>query len=260
MNKRRILLRFDDICPTMNWEQWDKAKHLLDSVGATALLGVIPDCQDPDLIIDAPRTDFWEYIKELQQHGFTIAMHGYRHVFDINANGIVTRKNPTMNHSEFAGHPYDVQYRKIRDGKEILLQHGIETDVFFAPAHAYDDNTLKALAANGFKYISDGKSCKPYKRNGIICLPARSPGISKMRFGQFHTAILHAHEWVREDKAMAWRALQNLCKSNHALIVTFEEYKNRKLGNVVLQTLMESLYLLWERYIRSFVKMVIKRY
>ena len=105
------------------------------------MLGVIPDNHDPDLLIDEPRKDFGEYIRNLQNEGYKIAMHGYQHVFDVNANGIVTRKC-AYNHSEFAGHPYNVQYQKIREGKTILESHGIHTDVFFAPAHAYDDNTL----------------------------------------------------------------------------------------------------------------------
>ena len=54
MKKLKILLRFDDICPTMNWEQWDRAKQLMNEKGVTALLGVIPDCQDPDLNIEWP--------------------------------------------------------------------------------------------------------------------------------------------------------------------------------------------------------------
>ena len=256
MNKRRnILLRFDDICPTMNWKQWNQAKSLLDSVGKTALLGVIPDCQDPDLQIDPPKQDFWEYIKELKQQGYAIAMHGYHHVFDIQASGIVTPKK----HSEFAGHPYDVQFRKIKKGKEVFLLHGIETDVFFAPAHSYDDNTLKALAANGFKYISDGKSSKPYRRNGIICIPARSPGMSKMRFGRYHTAVFHAHEWIRVDKKIGLIKFRHLIAESANEIIAFDEYKNRPLGNKIIQIANEYLFLLWEHYFRSIIRLILKR-
>lgn len=257
MRKRKILLRFDDICPTMNWGQWYKAKRLLDENGATALLGVIPDNQDLDLLIDEPRPDFWDYIKQLKHEGYIIAMHGYQHIFDVNANGIVTRKC-AYNHSEFAGHSYDVQYKKIRKGKEILLKHGIETDIFFAPAHAYDDNTLRALAANGFRYISDGKSNKPYMRYGIICVPARSSGIAKMRFGIYHTAILHAHEWVREDKKVAWEQLQNIIKNQQNELLSFYNYANRPLGNVSIQKFNENLYLIWESQMRPYARTVLK--
>ena len=261
MAERKTLIRFDDICPTMNWEQWGKAKFQLDKAGTTALLGIIPDCQDPDLQIDEPRPDFWEYIKELQNQGYAIAMHGYQHVFDINAEGIVTKKHPKMNHSEFAGHPYDVQYRKIKAGKEILLQHGIKTDVFFAPAHAYDDNTLKALAANEFKYVSDGKSCKPYKRNGIICLPVQSSGIPQIIFGgNYATAVFHAHEWVRVEKEHAWYRFLYMFSNKYYKIIPFTEYIKQPLGFNFTQRVEEYLCLMWERYARPFINNTLKAF
>jgi predicted deacetylase len=233
-----ILLRFDDICPTMNWEQWGKAKRLLDAMGKTALLGVIPDCQDKDLLIDAPREDYWENIKELQKEGYTIAMHGYQHVFDIHASGIATPKK----HSEFAGHPYEVQFDKIKKGKELLRSHGIETEVFFAPAHSYDVNTLKALAANGFKYISDGLSNKPYMRNGITCLPARTGGIPRIKGGGLYTAVIHAHEWAWKDKAYSWSQFEKICQNHANEIVDFDSFKDSSRGLVVIQRGIEKYY------------------
>lgn len=242
--KTEILLRFDDICPTMNWKQWNKAKDLLDSIGVKALLGVIPDNHDTDLLIDDPRKDFWEYIKSLQEQGFAIAMHGYQHVFDIQASGIST----PLKHSEFAGHSYEVQYEKIKRGKDILLSHGIETDVFFAPAHSYDDNTLKGLAANGFKYLSDGLSCKPYVRHGILSIPARSGGIPKINNSGYYTAVIHAHEWARKDKAYAWEQLKQICETKANNIVDFETFRKRKGGNAIAQASFErgSKFLLYK--------------
>lgn len=248
----KILLRFDDFCPTMNWEQWRKAKKLMDNAGVTALIGVIPDCKDPDLQIDPPKEDFWCYIQELQTHGYTIAMHGYQHVFDIQASGIVTPKK----HSEFAGHPYEVQYEKIKKGKEILLSHGIETDVFFAPAHSYDDNTLKVLAANGFKYISDGKSEKPYLRNGIICIPARSGGVPKIKSSGYFTAIMHAHEWVIPQKKKSWNKFQSICSRYANEIVSFDRFRKRECGNAIIQRLNEYLYVsFWNNFVPFLKKM-----
>ena len=246
MKTRKILLRFDDICPTMNWVQWKKAKEIMDNAGVTALLGVIPDCKDPDLHIDAPKEDFWKYLKELQTQGYTIAMHGYQHIFDIQASGIVTPKK----HSEFAGHPYEIQYEKIKKGKEILLSYGIETDVFFAPAHSYDDNTLKALAANGFKYISDGKSEKPYLRNGIICIPARSGGIPKIKGSGYYTTVLHAHEWVIQEKKKSWKRFQEICNRYANEIVSFDDYIKRECGNTTVQRMNEYLYVsFWNNFV-----------
>ena len=114
---RKILVRFDDICPTMDWNQWNRAMKILKLYHVKPLIGVIPDCQDPDLLIDLPRRDFWDYLKALQADGFAIAMHGYLHLYDTNAQGIVNGTSL----SEFAGHSYEEQYEKIRKGKKYWL-------------------------------------------------------------------------------------------------------------------------------------------
>lgn len=235
-HKHKILLRFDDVCPTMNWEQWGKAMKLLKEVGGVkALIGVIPDCQDPRLKIDPPREDFWEYIRKLQTDGHAIAMHGLHHVFELKANGIVTRNKI----SEFAGLPYQVQLDKIRKGKEIMASHGIDTDIFFAPAHSYDDNTLRALAACGFKWVSDGRSAKPYKRQGIVCLPERSGGVPEIKDEPYYTVVLHAHEWVREDKCQDWTRLVQLVERHHEELVSFQNYCQQPIGIPIMQRTSE---------------------
>ena len=60
---RKILVRFDDICPTMDWSQWNRAMKILKLYHVKPLIGVIPDCQDLDLLIDPPQRDFWDYLK-----------------------------------------------------------------------------------------------------------------------------------------------------------------------------------------------------
>lgn len=246
MSKRKILLRFDDICPTMNWEQWERAKQMMDKAGVTALLGIVPDCTDPDLMIDAPRPDFWEYIKELQNQGYTIAMHGYHHQFEIKADGLVTKNKI----SEFAGLPYEKQLEKIQKGKEILNSHGIVTDVFFAPAHSYDDNTLRALTACGFKYVSDGLSSKPYIRQEIKLLPCRSGGIPV--FGNkegYFTAVVHAHEWEREDRQIEWKRYCDLLTKHFKDIVTFDEFCQWRNSNPHGQRFVECVYYVLKQYV-----------
>ena len=239
MSKRKILLRFDDICPTMNWEQWEKAKQLLDKNKAVALLGVIPDCKDPDLLIDNPREDFWEYVKGLQSQGYTIAMHGYQHVFELG-------------HSEFAGLSYETQLEKISKGKYILESHGIETNVFFAPAHNFDENTLRALSKCGFKYLSDGFSCRPYCKHGIILLPCRTGGVPYIKNQKGHiTAVIHAHEWVKPKKYIEWEKLELLLTKYSNDVVSFSVFCNWRNGHVLTQRITEYLYLLIHRKVRS---------
>lgn len=252
--QRAILIRFDDICPTMDWNQWNRAVKVLERYHVKPLIGVIPDCQDPELQINEPYSDFWQYIKKLQCKGYTVAMHGYLHKYDSAKHGIV---NVTP-HSEFAGHTYEEQYQKIKRGKAYLECHGIFTDVFFAPAHSYDENTLKALAANGFKYVSDGASSKPFVREGVLCIPCRSGGCPKIEKKGYYTAVFHAHEWVRPEKADGYIQLEKLCEEYSKDIVSFEEYCKRPEGNAILQKLNEKGSLFYEYTVKPVLRPVVR--
>lgn len=172
---RRILIRFDDICPTMDYQKWNKAMELLDEYNVKPLIGVIPECLDNEMLFEPEHDDFWTDIAFWQKKGYVIAMHGLHHIYTEKKRGLVNNANM----SEFVGLPYETQFHMIAEGKRIFDEHGIKTDVFFAPAHSYDRNTIRALKANGFKYMSDGKSKKPMVRYGIICIPARNGGWTK---------------------------------------------------------------------------------
>lgn len=252
--KTSILIRFDDVCPTMNWNEWKRAVDVMEKYNVKPLIGVIPNCQDAELLINEPRDDFWGYIKDLQNKGYTVAMHGYLHKYDTNMHGIV---NITP-HSEFAGHSYQEQCEKIKKGKEILLQHGIQTNVFFAPAHSYDENTLRALAANDFKYVSDGKSCKPFIRQGVLCIPCRSSGCPRIGKNRSYTAVFHAHEWVKSDKTHGYNQLVHLCEEHRDEIVPFEKFIGQKIGNSSIQFLDEKMFLVLEYHIKPMIRPIVR--
>lgn len=238
---KKVLIRFDDICPTMDWTQWQRAEDLLINYGVKPLIGVIPDCKDPDLLIDAPRQDFWEWIVQKQNEGYAIAMHGCNHVFCSKCHGIL---NYRMN-SEFAGLTYEEQLSKIRKGKKILESHGVHTDIFFAPAHSYDENTVKALAACGFKYISDGKSTNAYEWHGIKFLPCRNSGGSFNQRESYSTSIYHAHRWIDKDNEKEFFVLKNILEKYKGAIVNFQEYAQQKYGEQGRELLIERVYVMW---------------
>ncbi len=75
-----------------------------------------------------------------------MAMHGYQHIYGTSKGGIF----PLNHFSEFAGEPLEEQRKKIAAGRQILENHGVHTDIFMAPGHSYDRNTLTALMENGF--------------------------------------------------------------------------------------------------------------
>ena len=242
---RKILIRFDDICPAMDWTQWMRAEALLNKYGIKPLIGIVPDCRDSDLIIGNERNDYWEYIRELQRKGYTIALHGFNHVYQTESRGIVGGSK----HSEFAGLSCDLQYKMIEQGKKILNDNAIETDVFFAPAHSYDVNTLRALKRAGFKYISDGKSFKPYTEEGIRCMPCRSGGVPGFFFKEGnYTAVFHTTEWRRKNKD-AYEKLARLCSKYKDSIVGFDEYCDQKDGFYLFQKTVEKANVFFQRHI-----------
>jgi hypothetical protein len=51
----RYILRFDDICPTLNWDLWAGVEEVLLRTRIRPLLAVIPDNRDESLRIRSPR-------------------------------------------------------------------------------------------------------------------------------------------------------------------------------------------------------------
>lgn len=163
----RIAIRIDDITPDMDWEKFQTFKGILDRLGIKPLIGVVPDNKDDNLHRTNAAEGFWKYIKGLQDEGWCIAMHGYQHIYTTKKGGLF----PLNRFSEFAGVPLSEQRTMIAHGAEILKRHGITTEIFMAPAHSYDGNTLKALRESGFNKITDGFGNNPYRWNEMTFYP-----------------------------------------------------------------------------------------
>lgn len=258
MKIKKLMIRFDDLCPNMDWDMWDRADRIMREYSVKPLIGVVPDCRDPELNLMEERKDFWNYIKSLQQDGYVVAMHGYQHIYDKQCRGMIN----TGYNTEFAGHPYEVQYDKIKRGKMILLKHGILTDVFFAPSHSYDENTLKALHECGFKYISDGKSSRAIYRENIMCVPCRTGGIPKIHKYGLYTAVFHTNMWSKKEYANRSEVLRSLCQTSSAggYISDFNElveiYTQMGRGIPVFQIAQERTVVFYERHIRPVLSKV----
>lgn len=176
----RYIMRLDDACPKRDIAKWDRMEALLDKYGIKPLVGVIPDCKDPDMDCYAEDIDFWtKRVLCWQVKGWQLALHGYNHVFKTNCGGI----NPVNNRSEFAGVPLEEQKQMISNGVSILRSHGINPKVFFAPAHTFDENTIKALLeVSDIRVISDTPANKPYSKYGITFVPQQSGRVRKLPF------------------------------------------------------------------------------
>ncbi|MBD5495960.1 MAG: DUF2334 domain-containing protein [Lachnospiraceae bacterium] len=213
----QIAIRMDDITPDMDWERFHTFKKMLDKLGIKPLIGVVPDNRDDNLHRMETCDDFWKYIKELQDSGWCIALHGYQHVYTTSKGGLF----PLNCFSEFAGIPLSHQRMMIQEGTEILRQHGISTDIFMAPAHSYDRNTLKALKEFGYNKITDGFGKRPYRWQGLTFYP-----ISFMLSRSFKkkkgitTMVVHTNEI--DDAGM--KRLEELLQSHRDSLISYENF------------------------------------
>jgi len=214
----KIAIRMDDITPAMDREKFDRFKSLLDKHGIKPLIGVVPECKDEKLNISEPIEDFWKFVKELQKSGWIVAMHGFNHIYTTKEAGVF----PIGGKSEFAGIPYYKQDDMLRMGKRIMRENDILTDIFMAPSHSFDRNTIKALKKNGFSKITDGFGIAPYKRWGIVFYPLsprKSKTLSDKRDGittfVYHTNTMDEKEFSEFEKML-----------ETAQVVSFSELMN----------------------------------
>jgi predicted deacetylase len=213
--KGGYLIRLDDIAPNMNWDGYFRLKRLFDEFGVHPLLGVIPDNRDPELTtLPQCQTDFWDEIREVQSRGWEIAMHGYQHVYDssgIDFLGVRTR-------SEFAGHPLEIQLQRLKKARSIFDREKVKVNVFFAPSHTFDENTIHALKEIGITSVSDGFGLFPFNDHGILFIPQLVGRAVRFPFG-IYTSCHHLNYFRESDFLM----LERFVRRNHARILTYSQ-------------------------------------
>jgi predicted deacetylase len=163
----QYLLRFDDLCPTMDLSRWQRYASLIEEFGIRPILAVVPDNKDHDLQRSRPDPGFWERMGRMEAAGATIALHGLHHLSGSKGKGLV----PLHRHSEFAGVAPETQRRWIREGLGILRGHGLNPRIWVAPCHGFDRNTLRALQSEGINLLSDGFARTVFTRFGVTWIP-----------------------------------------------------------------------------------------
>lgn len=256
----KIAVRLDDITPDMDWGRFLRFKTLLDRYQVKPLIGVVPKNQDENLKKNAGTSgacdsregykeetgeqgkpaDFWEYIKNLEKDGWTLAMHGCYHVYATNKGGVF----PLNNFSEFAGLPLEKQKEMLLEGKRILREKGIETDIFMAPAHSYDNNTLKALKETGFEALTDGFGDMPYIWKNLKFYPIsfRLSSTFKKKRG-YSTMVVHTGTVSEEDLVR----YEGYFKRKDVQWIAFKEYLEQN-------ALKRSIFGRWKEFLMAKVK------
>lgn len=217
----KYIMRLDDAADKMDIDKWDRMEQLLDKYRVKPLVGVIPICKDP--MMDKYETDngFWDKVHRWINKGWSIALHGYEHVYSTEDGGI----NPVNQKSEFAGLPLEEQKRKIREGVKVFHEHRIVPEVFFAPSHTFDKNTIEALKEeSNIKIISDTVANKPYSKYGMTFIPQQS---GRVRNLPFDTVTFCYHPNMMDDCAFDKLELFFKSYSERFIELPLEETKRK---------------------------------
>lgn len=207
----------DDITSDMDWEKFYFFQELFEKAGITPLLGVVPECRDVKLHCGEPHEDFYEMMRQLQAKGYSFAIHGCYHLYTTKKGGLF----PLNNLSEFAGIPYEKQKEMLAFGKKKLKEQGIDTDIFMAPAHSYDKNTLRALRELGITKVTDGFGKAPYTCKGLTFYPISFLlGRSLKQKDGVTTLVLHANTVTEADKERYRRIFEEYGKH----MISYSEY------------------------------------
>jgi predicted deacetylase len=237
-----ITFRVDDVSLYMNWDRFRALVRLFEKHGIKPLIGVIPDNRDSELTKLTYNTDGWKVFRELKECGWLTAQHGYRHVYTTKDPGLLG-VNP---YSEFAGLDEAAQLDMLSQGKKLLADTGLESDIFMAPAHSYDRNTLKALSKLGFRYVTDGYSIFPYRRQGLKFIPCQTSKPVKAPAGII-TVCLHPNtmeendfivldKWISENRtyvcdyreALTYKSLGIISKAVEKPVLLLRRVKKRR--------------------------------
>ena len=235
---KTLLLRLDDACPKRDIFKWDKMESLLDKYNVKPLVGIIPACKDSAMDLYPKDEDFWtKRIPLWQQKGWVLAMHGYEHVFCTDKGGM----NPINFRSEFAGESIELQRTKIRMGVNKLEQYGLKPKVFFAPAHTFDKNTLKALLEESdIRIISDVPANKPFTKYGITFIPQQSGKVRKLPFS-VQTFCYHPNFMQDKD----FELLETFLKTHSFSSFPLKETKRKPS---LYDWLLMKIYYYWYKY------------
>ena len=205
------LIRIDDFCPTMRWDLWHRYEEILVQNHVRPILAVIPDNQDSKLHQHAPDNKFWDYVRAWQERGWTIGLHGHQHLYSTKSRGMTG----VQSYSEFAGLPFELQYEKLRKAVAIFEREKVNPDLWIAPNHTFDENTIKALVKLGVRTISDGFHLYPHvDSRGVFWIPQQLGDFHEMPWGLW-TICIHLGDGAHADLGRFRKKIENF---RHSII------------------------------------------
>jgi hypothetical protein len=236
----------------MDSRKWDMFESLFDELDIKPIIAVIPNNKDSDMLYEQEDKFFWDKVRRWQSKGWHIALHGYEHLYETKNSGIV----PINQNSEFAGVDLAKQKMKISNGWDIFKKEHINAKIWIAPAHTFDENTIKALLSKtDIKIISDGFSFFPFWNHNILWIPQQLWRFKKKIFPGIYTICYHPNITSVSDiqKELI------LLKENRNSIIDdidslYKSYKDRKRS--LFDKMYEFLFFT-NRKLKKIVKLII---
>jgi predicted deacetylase len=236
----RYLIRFDDLCPTINHSKWSAVERVVDKYNVRPIVAIVPDNQDPALVADKEDGKFWARMRGLGARGWTIGLHGYQHLCTNNGRSLV----PIHEETEFAGLPESTQRQKIGRGLGILAEHGLKPKLWVAPRHSFDSVTNSVLKLLGIHCISDGFALYPYAEDGLLWIPQQMWRFRKMPFGVW-TITLHPNSMTASDVA----DMDSFLAANRSRFTDFPEIRSTFAART-----KSMLDIAFQKYCHSYMK------
>lgn len=195
--KAKYIFRLDDASPFSNSRKWHDISSIFQKHNIKPIVAVIPDNKDPTLMHQRENLDFWNMVKHWEDKGWSIAMHGYQHLF----HAVPREKSivPYYDRSEFSGLKLNSQKEKIKKSLKVFLENNIEPTVWVAPAHSFDHVTLEAITdETSIRVVSDGIALFPYFESGFYFIPQQIWNVQRKVFGIW-TICLHPDNMTDEE-------------------------------------------------------------
>ena len=221
-----FLIRLDDIAENMDWGMMERASNLFDKFHVKPILGIVPNNKDPELLTYPKKNiKFWDQVRAWKQKGWEVAMHGNTHVYDKFCSK--TDYLSLGGNSEFCDHPFEIQYKKLKEGLDKFNSENIKIKIFFAPNHTFDNNTILALKKCGINEILDGYGLMPYEENGMKFVPQLFYKLHVIPFG-IQTFQIHLNYFKQKD----FEEFEKFIKLNSKKIITYEQAISQLTNNL----------------------------
>ncbi|MDB4856679.1 DUF2334 domain-containing protein [Gammaproteobacteria bacterium] len=240
MKEPAYLVRFDDVCPTMDWESWAKVEKVLVSEGIKPIMAVVPDNRDEKLIAGEYDKYFWSKVRSWKKMGWSIAIHGYQHLYQTDDSGLLGLNK----YSEFSGLSYEQQSKKLQKALKIFESHDVKPNLWVAPAHSFDKVTVRVLSDLGIEVISDGFFKRPVKYMNMIWIPQQLWKFRHFRSGIW-TVCYHVNGMKKEELE---RICSDLNQYNESIISLDYVLKNTSINSF---TILDNVFSkVWVRLIK----------